>query len=526
MNSLPSRALLRKPVMASNRTLITDRIIPATEPIYSVAPGDFVKLRFSSLRRHVLLLVSCFLLALLLGGTIYASIGDKYSASVRLIIGHREPQFVRDNAVFSATTARSALIDTQVELIRSQLLLNRAVKSLGVDGLPTRKQSLTPFENYINEIKDFVKTRILQRTPPPEWSEEQKKAAAIQDLSNVLTVRRIGESHIIEITATTKEPAKSALIANITGHVYIEYIKKVNEATANTASPWLQERLRNFGTSADIVTQAVQPTHPDGPNLKQIVIFFSAVGLALGVLIAFAIDSWSPRIETEDDLPKFDDAEFFGTVQCTDTGIQRKRRSAGSRTGLSKQAAITVTRAVVACFMERPHLTSIGLVSCTKDEGAANVAKELAIAASENGLRTLFVDCNVQDTADETAPISASWPEGTLVRSLKCIRRDAACDHLKKGYVFALRTRNTAIDILNWKTISRRIARISSNFDIVIAALPPLLNSSAARASAETFDGFILVVKGDKLYQSQSRKILRNSGPIQKMVVGVILNKP
>ncbi len=237
-----------------------------------------------------------------------------YTASTSLIIDHRSLQLTQENSVFTTSMLPSPLVESQVEVLRSQRIAAGAVGLLSKadqdallamanqEALLERQGPLSQWRRWIGLSKD------------QEVTEEQTQTALTKQLQTLTVVRRIGETFSVEIAAYAPEPGLAARLATATSDAYLAEQAEDAANAAAGASPWLRERLRNSGTTARVISKATAPLTPSGPRTAHILLAFLVIGLAVGVVAAFLRDFLDTRIRTPEQAANVAMADWLGVL--------------------------------------------------------------------------------------------------------------------------------------------------------------------------------------------------------------------
>lgn len=129
-----------------------------------------------------------------------------YSATALLMINPRQERVLSSEDVVGQLPRESSAIDSEIELLRSPALMNELATALGM-------------------------------------SEGGDSSVAAERLARSIAVRRRGLTYVIEITATSVDPARAQMIANTYADVYVASQVNARVDTAQRANSWLSRRL-------------------------------------------------------------------------------------------------------------------------------------------------------------------------------------------------------------------------------------------------------------------------------------------
>ena len=204
-----------------------------------------LKSLIGALRRRMRLILGVFLSLMLISFLVIFQLTPRYTASSTVLINTRETQVIDMEAVLSGLSADSAVIDSQVELIKSRTLAGRVVDQFQLTRVPEFNASLRApsLLSYIDPrpwLHEFL-------SPGEELSAEEKNERMRNQVVDVflsnLSVSRKGLTYVIKISYTSERPRLAQKIANAVADLYIvEQLEAKYEATKK-ANLWLSDRL-------------------------------------------------------------------------------------------------------------------------------------------------------------------------------------------------------------------------------------------------------------------------------------------
>lgn len=171
-----------------------------------------------------------------------------YTAEALVLINVRESTVVDMEAVLSGLPPDSAVIDSEVEVLRSRGVAERVVKKLRLD----RDKEFNPqlraktFGQYISPMP-WIRSLLQLFQSEREISQEDAEANAFSSVVNAvlgrLSISRKRLTYVIEISFLSEDPKKAARIANSFADTYLlEQLEAKFEAVSQ-ATNWLNDRL-------------------------------------------------------------------------------------------------------------------------------------------------------------------------------------------------------------------------------------------------------------------------------------------
>ncbi len=189
--------------------------------------------------------------ALLLGLAVLYILNAKplFTATTRLLIDTEQGNPFQDRAVVPESQAENALVESQVEVLRSDDTARAIVDKLDL----TRHPAFTREEGGL-----LSGARALLGTKKEEPSQPELASAVTEALLKSMAIRRIGLSYVIEISVRSADPQLSAQLANTATEIYFAGQLQTRQETTGRAGSWLEERLRALRDQAIAADRAVE----------------------------------------------------------------------------------------------------------------------------------------------------------------------------------------------------------------------------------------------------------------------------
>jgi len=243
-------------------------------PTMSYAPLDVsaggIHLRdyWRAVRKH-LGLIFVIVVAALAGSSIYmARKPDIYTAATRVQVDleNTNPAIsgTRSGAVILAQNNDPAYFNTQLEILTGNSLLRRVVKVLdlehnqsflhpdssrAVSTWPAILQALGIRKKAVDDKKpNEVRKESFRITPgsisaPEDIGEVNRLQPSVSSLQNIVNVKQIRGTRLIEIMCTHSDPELAAKIVNITSDVFVYNNLEKKTQTTSTTGDFLQKRV-------------------------------------------------------------------------------------------------------------------------------------------------------------------------------------------------------------------------------------------------------------------------------------------
>ncbi|MGX9116734.1 Wzz/FepE/Etk N-terminal domain-containing protein [Mesorhizobium sp. BHbsci] len=205
--------------------------------------------------RSKLLIVAMTILGATLGVAIALSTPKKYEATAELIVDPRDLKLTDRDLTQSvvASDATLAIVENQVRVLTSGTVLNKVVDKLNLVSDPEFNGQGSEGLGVMTLIRS-----ILSRNDGPGADESRRRALAVANLAESLSVERGGKTFVISVSATTQNGEKSALIANTMTEVFLQTFGQIQSDTAGRATNELTGRLDELRKGVEAAERKVE----------------------------------------------------------------------------------------------------------------------------------------------------------------------------------------------------------------------------------------------------------------------------
>jgi uncharacterized protein involved in exopolysaccharide biosynthesis len=218
-----------------------------------------------AVRRHIVSIIFLVLLSLLAGLAYLALTKPLYTANAQLFIDPRTRKLVTEEVVQSGIGADVALFESQVTIIGSEGILRRVVDQL----------KLTSDPNFARGQGTGMLAR-LRSTFNPQPPAPDANTLALVTLERAVRVRRALNTYVVNIEASSPDPARAAQIANAITDAYLvdqasakaEAARKANSLIDSRLSE-LKEQVRKAEVNVDTFRRANNIVTSEGGLLNE-----------------------------------------------------------------------------------------------------------------------------------------------------------------------------------------------------------------------------------------------------------------
>ncbi|VIO65755.1 Tyrosine-protein kinase YwqD [Bradyrhizobium ivorense] len=197
----------------------------------------------------VIIFVMCLCIGL--AGVYLLTAPKRYTGTAVLLIDSRKMQGLQTQQATGADSSiDSAMVDSQVEVLKSETIATNVIKQLHLLDSP----EFTDDEaGLLTSISNLFSWMFPEQRP----SEAALMRIAIGKVLGYLSIKRVGLSYVIEISYQSRSPDEAARIANAVAEGYINDSLESKYQASRRAAVWLQDRLKELRTEASTAERAV-----------------------------------------------------------------------------------------------------------------------------------------------------------------------------------------------------------------------------------------------------------------------------
>src|ERR1700722_4839734 len=171
------------------------------------SPADTFKSLVDFARRQYPVIVFAAAIAIALGLIYILTTPPSFTATTTMIIDSKKVQLFGQQSIFSDLPVDSSMIESQVEIIRSETIALAVIKKLNLADDP----DFVGGGGLIGTLGGAVTGLFASSEPPSEFTLSRAAVAAFE---SKLTIRRVGLTYVIQINYQSHNPERAAEIAN------------------------------------------------------------------------------------------------------------------------------------------------------------------------------------------------------------------------------------------------------------------------------------------------------------------------
>jgi uncharacterized protein involved in exopolysaccharide biosynthesis len=192
-----------------------------------------------------------------LGVLVALTTPKKYDSRTEILVDPRNLNLVERELTQSGlpSDATIAIVENQVRVLTSGTVLGKVVERLDLAEDPEFNGKMSGGISLRGMISMF---RDLLTGADEADNAEVRRALAIDNLYEALDISRGEKTFVITITATTRDPEKSARIANTMSNVFLETFGELQSETASRANAELTSRLDELRKAVEEAERRVE----------------------------------------------------------------------------------------------------------------------------------------------------------------------------------------------------------------------------------------------------------------------------
>ncbi len=536
------------------------------------------------IRRHLLLVVEVFLLAVLAASIINSLTTPVYQATVTLFIDQESGNVltISDNTMALANqnyASYKEYFQSQKEIIRSRSVLEPVFEEMDLAHSPEYAPKPRSPETEPAAVRWLKKAgRLLLGADQPALRQDP-----FDKFMETISVSDVRNTRLLKLQVEHSDPQTAARIANRIAQVYVErnlaYISK-NEILTLQKNEYLrleaklselskvykskhpqiirlkqkmedivnkitQERDREFaGASADMTATelkglktnnvsvqewAAPDYRPVRPDKIKNILLAAIFGLVAGITLAFFVESLDHSIKKPDDVLRLTGWHFLGGIPQMRSFSQRALKTLvhkKPRSTMAEKCRVIRTGLSFSSTPEHP-VRSVLVTSPGEREGKSLTASNLAIVTAQTRKKVLLVEADMRKPC-----LHQAFKKGT---------RKGLSDYLSKGaalhevvnetkiknlsVIFAGRRPRDPSELLASDRMVTLLEEAGGRFDHIFLDAPPVMVVTDALILSKIVDGTVIVLESGKTLRRTVSVLDYELKNARCRLLGFVINK-
>jgi capsular exopolysaccharide synthesis family protein len=368
-----------------------------------------------------------------------------------------------------------------------------------------------------------------------------------------------GQSDVVAVTATDRDPAMAAKIANLVATEYIAFRRDADRAKVAEAEGLvrgelktlsrddlrgergraLESRLEELETlaslqtgNAELAQAAAPPTAPSAPRPVRSGILGVLAGAMLAVLLVLASERMDRRLRSIDEIEQIFRLPVLAAVP-------RSRALPDVRNpqllGGAEVEAFRALRANLRYFNAEREIRSLVITSAQPGDGKSTTAWNLAVVSAQAGTRTLLIEADLRrpslagtfpgiSTGRGVTDVLAAGRDLAECVAHVAIDRNGDQSDRVMDVLFAGRLPPNPTDLLDSQGMRGLLARATESYDLVILDTPPTTLVADAVPLMTMVAGVIVITRLKLTTRGAARRLERQLTNLGAPVLGVVVN--
>jgi capsular polysaccharide biosynthesis protein len=456
-----------------------------------------------------------------------------YESQVKMLISGQkqvESSYYRD--LMRDGSFRSDVTLTQSEIVKSNPVIERAVKALELDKRPLdyEKRFCSPLKAKLVEMQVKMINAKLEGL-----KDEEKQASlyrlALEGLKKSIKVEPVRDTNLFTITARDFSPSGAAIIANVVSRSYIIFdleqqlvelqlkygekhlaVMQLRDSIEKMAKGLSGEPLPNIEAigpaSVKIIEQSQIPLKPSGIPKKITLLLAFFMASFLGIMLAFTFEYLDQTFKSPQDIESYLNIPFLGSVPS--------RPKSKSYDLLAEQ---------VLFLAKDRNLKTLVFTAPEAGADTGNIVVNIGRALAQMGHhKVLVIDANFGQLAFKkflnlpTGPglVDVIEEKVTFEKSVQSIDKNLAV--LSSG-----ESRLNPITVVNSGRMNEFLSEVAQKYDLVIISAPDLTHRDSIMLSLHA-DGVVLTVDEGKTRKQSAKAATTQLIEKKANILGVILN--
>lgn len=174
-----------------------------------------------------------------------------FTSTASMVIDTRKLQLFQQQSLLGDVALDSATVETQLEILKSENVSLAVIRDLH---LIDDQEFTGGGGGLVGAVIGSV-SRLF--ASPSALSELQLTRQALGRFEAGRTIKRLGQTYVMEIGFTSRDPVKAGRIANAIADSYIVDQLEAKYQSTRRASVWLQDRIKELRTQASAAQRAV-----------------------------------------------------------------------------------------------------------------------------------------------------------------------------------------------------------------------------------------------------------------------------
>lgn len=373
--------------------------------------------------------------------------------------------------------------------------------------------SIDGSEQAVNKANSYLPLITSQPVYAKIAENPNSGLAAGEALNGRLSATVAPNSNLIQVSASASTPSSAVALANGALQAMADVITEIETQVGGGTS----------GVTVIPLQNAVEPTSPVSPNLRNNLIIGGAIGLVLAYAFALLRRSLDVKVRDSKDLATASGAGTLGRIPKSPQ-LMGKNRGTNDADAIAAESFRRLRTNLRFASVDE-EIRSIVVTSANAGEGKSTVATSLAQVLAQSNTPTILIDADLRRPTVATV-LGIDGKIGlSEVLSGQVSLEDALVGSKIPGlYVLPSgRIPPNPSEMLGSEAMKSIVSLLSKDYIVVIDA-PPLLPVTDAAVLSTRVDGVVLVASAGRTRREDvaaARDMLKQ---VHSRMLGTVLN--
>lgn len=398
---------------------------------------------------------------------------------------------------------------------KTTLYVQPQVNSNEVDyqGILTNQRMVKTYAQIIKSRK--VTNKVIEKL---------NLKSTYEEVISSLTVTSSDDTQMLSVSIRNIDKNLACNMANAFANVFIEEIK-----------------LSMDITNIVVVDEAIVNNEPVEPRTIFNYIIGIGLGLAVGLSLAFMLESMDSKIKNHEDVKKYLKIKTLGVIPHNSIDYENANKKkiyvnpneVNLKILSDPTSVVSESIRMLRTNLNFSDLKIINVTSTVPSEGKSEVISNLAISFAMLDKKVLIVDCDLRKPKvhknfglfrkNGVADIVLSkgmYPYNEMIQTFKNEKHNVSIDILTAGS----RVSNSS-ELINNQSFANLMKKLRQDYDIVLLDCPPISSLTDGVLVSKLADGTLYVIESDRTDYQVIQGCLEDLKNNNVFVLGAVLTK-
>lgn len=370
-------------------------------------------------------------------------------------------------------------------------------------------------------VKAYVQI-IKSRKVTNQVIKELKLNYSYKEMTDNLTVNSSDDTQMITIAIKNTDKNLAKDIANTYASIFIKEI--ASEMNINNIK---------------VIDEAIISEEPVEPKTIFNCIIGIVGGLAVGLALAFLIESMDNKIKNHEDVKKYLKIKTLGIVphNSIDNDIPDKKKvyvkpnQVNIKILNDPTSVVSESIRMIRTNLNFMDLKLINVTSTLPSEGKSEVISNLAVSFAMLDKKVLIVDCDLRKPkVHRNFGLLRKHGVSDIVLSKgKLDFRDCVQKYVEKDVTVDILTAGSKIsnpsELINSKGFAKLLNDLKEEYDLVLIDCPPISSLTDGVLVSKLADGTVYVIESDRTDYQVIQSCIESLRSNRAFILGAILTK-